>query len=124
MYGSLFFWGCNIKRKSAYTEDLRVKESHKKIQDFLFLAIILVLVIASSFQNYCDSMEREHFRSQPAFSTPHPEGILADEKSRCQIAAPDTSAIMLILATNPLKGLFYQSFRISFPIQQARTLRC
>ena len=80
-----------------------MKRKHKGIQNFLFMAIFLLLFVMPAFQDCDDLMDMEALSSQPAYENRHPEGMASGHLDNCQGLNAKTSGMMLPLTMNPLR---------------------
>jgi hypothetical protein len=101
-----------------------MKNGHKGIQNFLFMAIGVFLQVQPAFQEYQDLIEIELISPTPSFEKSHPEDMASGRAGNCQGPESIFPVLMLFLATDPLKELFHHSFLILSLNQQAPVLRC
>jgi len=100
-----------------------MKRKHKGIQNFLFLAISVFLFVMPALQECDDLLEIELIFPTPSFEKPHPEDMGLGREGGCQ-GLSNISAMMLLLATNPINQVSHHSYPIISSNQQSPLLRC
>ena len=101
-----------------------MERRHKGIQNFLLTYFILYLLVCPSLHDFYDLTEMHLLSAARHFEKPHPQEMLADQQSKFQVVESNISALIFLLATNPLNGFFHQSFSISSFILHDLVLRC
>jgi hypothetical protein len=101
-----------------------VKRKYKRIQDFLFLAFILFLMVLPAFHECHDLMDLEIFSPPPHFEQFHPEQMASNRRDNWEGLESDASHLMLLLPQYFFKQFFHHFPPIFSLGQQVSVLRC
>ena len=111
-------------RPSGHRKFLAMKRIDKAIQNFLFLAISLFIIVLPAFHQCHDLMDAEIFSPPQHFEVPHPEQIVSNRQDNWEGWEPGTSRLMLLLPQYFSKQFFYP-FPPHFSFdQRGSALRC
>jgi len=101
---------------------MRIRQ--KRIQNFLFMAITLFLVVHPAFHEFENQREIELSSRKPVLAHTQFEDMASGESGKFQGLNSNCSAFMLLLEPNLLKNFFHHPFPILSSSQQDPVLRC
>ena len=101
-----------------------MKRISKGIQNFLFLALCILLFAQPALQDYDNIIDIELLTPGPAYEQPHQHDMAPSGQGNYQGLKPSISALMLLLPPNLFKHVFPGSSLIFSASQQASVLRC
>jgi hypothetical protein len=101
-----------------------MKRKCKGIQNLLFMAISISLLVFPTFQDCEDLIDIGLLSSEPTFEKACLEGVASGRQGNGQALELNTSLIMLLLAANPFKLVPPDSSSILSTNQHASILRC
>ncbi len=104
--------------------EVKKKHKDKVIQDFLYLAIILFIMVLPAFHECHDLMDMEIFSPPQHFEEAHPEQMASDGRNNWEGLESNTSHFMLLQPQYFFKQFFHHlSENFSF-VQRGSALRC